>query len=586
MKGLGMRDDQLIFMISLPRSGSTMLQKILGAHSEIYTRSEPWLMLHPLHALKSEHIQARYNASLAEAGVRDFISGLPEGGESFYYQRLRECYLSIYEPYLQSSGKSRFLDKTPRYYEIFDELQHTFPNAKFIILYRNPLAVLNSILETWIKGRFELLKNYKGDLEQGVEFLSRDFSSYSNTYCIRYEELLSSPEEQTRLLFDFLQLDFDPECIHYGKAPTEQWLYGDPKTVYEKSSPDAMHADGWLNQLSNPESYTLISDYLRQLGKNCVDGLGYDFNQLEALLKEAGRVYSHSDNTGLLLRDQMRSERDIVSHIKKQNLSLNKTIQELQATIQSIEEHSEESKTLLAHTQIRLEESNELVLSKDFFIKDLKALVDIKDLEVEECQKALIELREIKEEYIRLQEKHQGCEERQLANERNLSEKNRLLADKEERLLSAERMLEVNRKKLDEFASTLAEQNSRVAGLEASRIEANNLISGLQHDLAEKDARLKCLQDLVAEQEEQLITSVNFSAEINDQLAVLMSSINQLKLYRAFFSPKSKLNAYRKLLETNNAIAKMRNAGLVGDMIAKDSISHPQQKMKKSTSQE
>lgn len=518
-----MHDDQLIFMISLPRSGSTMLQKILGGHSEIYTRSEPWLMLHPLHALKSKHVQTRYNASLAEAGVRDFISSLPEDGEGFYYQRLRECYLSMYEPYLQSSGKSRFLDKTPRYYEIFDELQRTFPNAKFIILYRNPLAVLASMLNTWVKGRFEILKNYKGDLEEGVEFLSRDFSDYPNTYCIRYEELLGNPEEQVRSLFHFLQLDFEPECIHYGKSPVEQWLYGDPKTVYEKSSPDAAHADGWLNQLSSPESYKLISDYLQQLGRSRFDKLGYDFGQFENLLKEIGARYSHLNSINLSLRDLMRSDRESLEHFKKQISLLNRTISGLQENNKNIEIRFNESHDLLAQKELRMEESRKLPQSKDLIIKDLEALIINKSLRIKECQEVL---KEIREEQGKEREGYKYIEKMRLVVEQDLKEK----------ILSTER------------------------ALEASKLEANNSITDLQREVVEKNSSLKQYQDLIANQEQEITAAVSLAAEAGGQLAVLMSSIGKLKQHRVLLAPRNKFHAYKQLLETNNSIAKMRNS--------------------------
>ena len=49
----------LIFLISLPRSGSTLLQRIIGGHKDIHTTAEPWLMLHPFHALKAEKIKSQ-----------------------------------------------------------------------------------------------------------------------------------------------------------------------------------------------------------------------------------------------------------------------------------------------------------------------------------------------------------------------------------------------------------------------------------------------------------------------------------------------------------------------------------------------
>lgn len=278
MKNL-MQDDQLIFLISMPRSGSTLLQKILGAHSEIYTRSEPWLMLHALYALREDGIQTRYNAKVAAAGVQDFVSEIPDKGKNFYYESLRNCYLSLYSTYLKQSGKARFLDKTPRYYEVFDELQNTFPNAKFIILYRNPLAVLASILSTWIRGNYSGLLEYRSDLCEGASFLQRDFSIYSNTHTIKYEELLLNPDSETARLFQFLDLPSQPNCINYGKKNGERWKYGDPLTVYEKSRPDAEHLNAWRKQLEITDTRKLLFDYLLILGRAGFERIGYDFEE-------------------------------------------------------------------------------------------------------------------------------------------------------------------------------------------------------------------------------------------------------------------------------------------------------------------
>ncbi len=317
-----MRDDQLIFMISLPRSGSTLLQKILGGHDDIYTRSEPWLMLHPLYALRHDGIQARYNARLAAQGLQDFIADLPGEGEEFYYARLRDCYLSLYAPYLQSSGKTRFLDKTPRYYEIFDELQKIFPRAKFIILYRNPLAVLASMLETWIKGNLDKLTGFQGDLCKGAEFLQRDFSAYSNTHIVRYEDLLREPESVTTALFAFLELSNQPECIDYGKQPAERWKYGDPSTVYAKSRPDTHHVDAWQQQLNIAESRELLAGYLQMLGKAGFERMGYDYAQAELAINQSASADS-AIVTLPSLRQLLRSTDEENKSLREDNAKLN-----------------------------------------------------------------------------------------------------------------------------------------------------------------------------------------------------------------------------------------------------------------------
>jgi len=65
---------------------------------------------------------------------------------------------TLYNRALEVAGKRFFLDKTPRYYFIIPELKNVFPEAKFIILLRNPLAVLSSILNTWFQNNLQALQ--------------------------------------------------------------------------------------------------------------------------------------------------------------------------------------------------------------------------------------------------------------------------------------------------------------------------------------------------------------------------------------------------------------------------------------------
>jgi hypothetical protein len=184
--------ENLIFLISQPRAGSTLLQRILSGHSEIHTTAEPWIMLHPLYALKKNGLVAEYDSELARLGLKDFISQVPEGQE-LYFKALRHMGGTLYNRALEVSGKRFFLDKTPRYHFIIPELKAVFPKAKFIFLLRNPLAVLSSTLESWFQNNPESLKkslNYfdllKGPLHliQGIQLLKGD------AVVVKYEELV------------------------------------------------------------------------------------------------------------------------------------------------------------------------------------------------------------------------------------------------------------------------------------------------------------------------------------------------------------------------------------------------------------
>jgi len=281
-----MLDSRLIFLLSLPRSGSTMTQKILGAHSEIYTCSEPWLMLNPLSGLKREGIWASYDATLATDASQNFISNIPNGGEDFFYQMLRNCYSALYGAYLEKENKVRFLDKTPRYYNILPELNKVFPQAKYIVLYRNPLAVLISIIKTWVKPNYSSLLPYRNDLMNGMNILCQYTFENENIIKITYEDLLAYPEETIGSLCQFLALPYEQNMLNYDAVNEDKWALGDQGTVYSNTTSANLYKDKWINGLSDPDIWYVTSQYLDFLGKKRFEVFGYNFELNQKILRD------------------------------------------------------------------------------------------------------------------------------------------------------------------------------------------------------------------------------------------------------------------------------------------------------------
>ena len=157
-----------IFLFSLPRSGSTLLQRILASHPLICTASEPWLLLPMFYGLRAEGTYAEYNHHSVHNALADFINALPEGRLD-YLRQLNRFVTGLYQS-VSVSGERYFLDKTPRYHLVVDEILETFPSAKFIFLWRNPLAVIGSSLETFGNGKWRLYE-YRIDFYKGLENL-------------------------------------------------------------------------------------------------------------------------------------------------------------------------------------------------------------------------------------------------------------------------------------------------------------------------------------------------------------------------------------------------------------------------------
>ncbi len=280
----------LMFLISQPRAGSTLLQKILGAHPDIHTVSEPWVALHPLFALRDKGISAFYSHTLSREATRDFVS------ESVYIEGVRLLLNHLYDSVLGPSGKSIFLDKTPRYYFIVPELRRVFPDARFVFLIRNPLAVLSSILETWVDpplpGRRTALRlDLLHDLLTAPEVLAQARAAAGpNSTLVHYERLVESPASELERLCSALRLPFVPNMVAYGTAADagKRWAFGDQKTVYAETCPISARIDRWRQTLrSNPTWNEMAHAYLFALGPSLISRMGYNLAELEAGLLPA-----------------------------------------------------------------------------------------------------------------------------------------------------------------------------------------------------------------------------------------------------------------------------------------------------------
>lgn len=289
---IGPRGDNLIFLISQPRAGSTLLQRILGSHPEVHTASEPWIMLHPFYAARAEGIETEYRHQTARIGVDSFVDAMP-GGRDDYDDGLRRMYAHLYTRATEGSGKSRFLDKTPRYYLIIPDLLRVFPRARFVLLFRNPLAVLASVLKTWAGQDPAILHTTRHDLQRAPALLLDGVQQLGDAcIVVRYEELVADPNAVVEALCAGLGLEFHPPMIHYAQPSSDgqKWALGDQGTVNQQSRPFSGLANRWKDVLlQTPQWRNWARGYLRELGPDVVGAMGYDYGELSDALRGPAR---------------------------------------------------------------------------------------------------------------------------------------------------------------------------------------------------------------------------------------------------------------------------------------------------------
>lgn len=199
---------KLIFIFSLSRSGSTLLQKILQSSNEIDSISEPCILLPILYSLKKDGLTSEYAHSIASTKIQKLINFLPDK-EQDYYSAIRAFAESVYMKLCDTNARY-FLDKTPNYYLIIPLIANVFPDAKFIFLFRNPLDILSSYINTFRSGTLRRLDHFDKDLYEGYQYIPNGFKALKGkSISVRYEDLIEQPSTEIKRIFNYLELDFD-----------------------------------------------------------------------------------------------------------------------------------------------------------------------------------------------------------------------------------------------------------------------------------------------------------------------------------------------------------------------------------------
>ena len=272
---------KLVFLISQPRSGSTLLQRILGGHPSIHTTAEPWIMLHPVYALRKDGYTSEYNATLANSALTDFLAAFPEG-EKTYFDSIRLMAENLYGAACYQAGKTHFLDKTPRYYFIISELAQIFPEARFIFLYRNPLAVLSSLLNTYVKGHWPVLASYRSDLLDAPQLMINGVQEIGNrALVVHYETLVTNNAEQVKKICEHLELEFIPEILEYGQFNIPAGKMGDPAVINQYGHAITDSLDRWHDLATHRQTQHFALRYLKYLGPETMAKLGYDYAEIK-----------------------------------------------------------------------------------------------------------------------------------------------------------------------------------------------------------------------------------------------------------------------------------------------------------------
>lgn len=193
----------LVFIVGMPRSGTSLVEQIIASHSEVFGAGELELLRHVWKRTKSSS-EAKFHTQLLSKSVEE-------------KQSIGQIYLDAVDK-MQGSA-SVLTDKMPHNFLMIGFIASVLPKAKIIHCKRHPIANCLSI--------------YKADFttSHGYAFNQKELAEYHNLYEdlmehwrqvlpgqffeIKYEDLTSNQEEETRKLIAYCGLPWEDACLNF-----------------------------------------------------------------------------------------------------------------------------------------------------------------------------------------------------------------------------------------------------------------------------------------------------------------------------------------------------------------------------------
>ena len=242
--GYGAASREPIFILGLPRAGSTLLEQILASHSEVEGTQElanvPRVVL-DLQGYDPDLNNPRYPGCMVTMTADEF-------------RGLGEKYLA--DTRIYRSGKPRFIDKMPNNFRHVGLIHLMLPNARIIDARREPMACcFGNLKQLYARGQ---------EFAYSVDDIARYYRTYlelmehwdtvlpGRVLRVHYEDVVEDLEGSVRRLLDFCELPFEPACLEYHRttrsirtASSEQVR----QPIFREGLDQWKHYEPWLGPL-------------------------------------------------------------------------------------------------------------------------------------------------------------------------------------------------------------------------------------------------------------------------------------------------------------------------------------------------
>ena len=445
----------LVFILSVPRSGSTLLGALVGSQPSFYCPPEPWLLL-PLQSAQSGDaiVVSRYEHNLAQIAWNELFD------DKTIRAAMCAFAVSAYNSILAKKRRKHLVDKTPRYYQILDYLDLIFPAAVKIWLKRNPLDVIASCKSYWgvrvEESLGDVLSPHSFDNVVGhVKLLSYFHKHDRKTPIVAYEDLVSNPEKNVASICKAAVEEFDSGRLHYAAnkemmQDLKRSTMGD-KNILHNLEVHSRSVDNWKSVLTKEE----ICRSLEVLGKDLFVDLGYGqaFQEALAMVGDRGE---HIEPKGML-NDRMGAYSNYLTEVRLAPAAIHRTlVSRLSSGLHSY--------------NLSLEKQLESVKNDKEILQRKVSQLEGNEVSLrEECLAASAHLREVEVEFDGLTERYKST----LESMTRLQDEIVVLHSQKNDLLTEVVSVKENAKTL-EVAKSVLEERARVLENVNLRLETEN----------------------------------------------------------------------------------------------------------------
>jgi tetratricopeptide (TPR) repeat protein len=244
-RGFGSQSRDPIFIVGLPRSGSTLIEQILASHSKVEGTQELahiQQIVSELRGRDPDLNDSRYPRILREMSAEDF-------------RRLGDRYIAQTRVY-RRTDRPFFIDKMPNNFRHLGLIRLMLPNARIIDARREPMACsFGNLKQLFAKGQ---------EFSYGVEDIARYYRTYLElmrhwnrvlpgwVLRVHHEDVVDDLDGNVRRILDFCGLEFEPACLDFHKtvrsvrtASSEQVR----QPLYREGIDHWRHFEPWLGPL-------------------------------------------------------------------------------------------------------------------------------------------------------------------------------------------------------------------------------------------------------------------------------------------------------------------------------------------------